>query len=108
MSDLKACPFCGGEAEMRKITRYQSTCGCKNPRCEGRDFFVVGAWNNRPIEDQLTAELAEAKAEIDRLRECMDDAVGVLLTTYDVTEWPASGDTDCDKMAERIKQLLNK
>lgn len=59
MSELKPCPFCGGEAKTRGIGPNQvpyfgcGKCGCW--------FLAVGTWNSRPVEDALRADIEEAR-----------------------------------------------
>lgn len=61
MTDLKACPFCGGEAEIviygntKQGTIYQCLdCSCT---LETSETFNHGyRWNNRPHENKLKAE----------------------------------------------------
>ena len=53
MAELKPCPFCGGEASIRKIDNVWYVVGCDDCSCDvGRHWFytreeVVEAWNRR-------------------------------------------------------------
>lgn len=60
MSELKPCPFCGGEAELRHIAHGKTAyvvctkCGCKTQntpaKCEySADDIVATAWNRRAV-----------------------------------------------------------
>jgi len=64
------CPVCKGEFIInQKYGGYDHPaidCTLMSFTLESEDDII--AWNNRPIEDRLTAELAEAKAEIARLQ----------------------------------------
>lgn len=89
----KLCPFCGSELEIIKFSNMETAQGdkiyeyapcCKNDECiarneeqEGYDYHPAGyaapeeaaaAWNTRPIEDKLTARIAELKAEVKELK----------------------------------------
>ena len=61
MSEMKPCPFCGST----KICTEKSINlnYCDNCSAESN----VEQWNTRPIEDALTARIAELEAEIDQL-----------------------------------------
>lgn len=63
---LKPCPFCGGEANIiyRDLTyTIVVCCDCLAKTCHwGR---AEELWN-RPIEDQLRAQLAEAQAKVEK------------------------------------------
>ena len=60
MSDLKPCPFCGGEAELC-YSEVDTFCRKCNVMQE------TELWNTRPIEDALRLRIAELEAEIDQL-----------------------------------------
>ena len=66
MINLKPCPFCGGNdivyEEALSVT-YCNDCGGELDEGFGSD------WNTRPIEDALTARIAELEAYIDQLIE---------------------------------------
>lgn len=85
----KLCPFCGSELEIsefaneckRGFKHYYAPC-CKNVKCIAHndtgeycpimyDTFKEArtAWNTRPLEDKLTARIAELEAENAILRE---------------------------------------
>ena len=55
MTELKPCPFCGGEAYVRRRQfKLYSVC-CKDTKCMGHNLYIVfrelddaiGAWNRR-------------------------------------------------------------
>ncbi len=67
MSELKPCPFCGGEAELCQSQddgKYYSVF-CKTDRCGanvGEDFYMepdelIKQWNTRHIEEKAEALL---------------------------------------------------
>ena len=60
MSELKPCPFCGGEAELC-YSEVDTFCRKCNVMQE------TELWNTRPIEDALRLRIAELEAEIERL-----------------------------------------
>ena len=59
MSELKPCPFCGGEAELC-YSEVDTFCRKCNVMQE------TELWNTRPIEDELRARIAELEAESER------------------------------------------
>jgi hypothetical protein len=63
MSELKACPFCGQVAykdfnEVRHL----------NSQCPAWGFASLETWNTRPVEDALTAKIAELEQVITNIR----------------------------------------
>ena len=56
MSELKPCPFCGGEAELcySEVDTFCRKCNV---------IQETEMWNTRPIEDALNARIAELEAE---------------------------------------------
>ena len=59
MSELKPCPFCGGEAELC-YSEVDTFCRKCNVMQE------TELWNTRPIEDALRLRIAELEAESER------------------------------------------
>jgi hypothetical protein len=55
MSELKPCPFCGGEAELcySEVDIFCRKCNVMQE---------TELWNTRPIEDNLIARIAELEA----------------------------------------------
>lgn len=77
---LKPCPFCGNTASFDRVgNRKQSTivscddCGCSVEN--GEEWNHGRGWNARPLEDVLTARIAEQEKRI--------DALGKALRSYD-------------------------
>ena len=68
MSELKLCPFCGGEAQVNTWTMHgitESRCFCPNSDCPNSVRTVsLEQWNTRPIEDALTARIAECESAL--------------------------------------------
>lgn len=59
MCELKACPFCGGQAELTKFDNGECdmyTVQCKNPECQAETTAsnkaedVISIWNRRNNE----------------------------------------------------------
>jgi len=95
MSELKACPFCGGEPRLLYGLEGEYAVGCSNDNCEfcGEDSRdnqkVITQWNTRPIEDALRAELATAQAEVERLR-------GIIRNVENLGfDWPGGECREC-------------
>ena len=76
MSELKKCPFCGGEAQVNTWTMHgitESRCFCSNSDCPNSVRTVaLATWNTRPIEDALNARIAELDAEVTKCHELQD------------------------------------
>ena len=105
-SNLRPCPFCGGEAFYIKIMGnyekpHEIFCSkCDGAITEGRsEKQVVTNWNTRPIEDELQKRIAELKVFIDQLIEVgdnLDCVISVISTTVpygdpylEQSEWAA-------------------
>jgi len=71
MSELKPCPFCGNElirTERRdKFSAGLITWFCTHCFSSSTNATDRGQWNTRPIEDELTARIAELEGKIDQL-----------------------------------------
>lgn len=95
MSEIKPCPFCGGEASVIGIRdgRQVSCKGLPRARCfaqgpavyHGPDGWdacevqAISAWNTRPIEDDLSASLnraSDACASVQRERDALREMLG--------------------------------
>ena len=69
--ELRPCPFCG---EMPKVNDWslhgitEQRCFCDNDKCPVylSKTIAICDWNTRPIEDALTARIAELEAESER------------------------------------------
>ena len=89
--ELRLCPFCG-EMPIGQDDRYMcSTLGCVMQE----NTISAKDWNTRPIEDALTARIAELEAEVTKGHELQDaycDRIAELeaendqLTAHDATE----------------------
>ena len=65
MSELKACPFCGGEAK-EHIGSIKGGCLCSNDACVVfAKIFYIDTWNTRPTEDKLRERVKELDSVID-------------------------------------------
>ena len=76
MSELKRCPFCGGEAKLHKsiFIKYEATVICEN--CGARTLThssasyadvkmnAIKAWNTRKPMDRIVERLEEERKEI--------------------------------------------
>ena len=61
MKDIKSCPFCGGRDIV--YTEEGNDVWCRN--C-GAMVDHLSQWNDRPVEDQLRAEIARLKAALEK------------------------------------------
>jgi len=69
MEEFKPCPFCGcTEVSDNDYIQEQQChqCGAKT---------IVNNWQTRPIEDALTATIAQKDAEIERLRVALNEII---------------------------------
>ena len=71
--ELRPCPFCGGEAHECLDNHFD----CLNPGCPmaGARAIPLENWNTRPIEDALTARIAELEGFINQLIEAGDAVI---------------------------------
>ena len=73
MINLKPCPFCGSEQpqDSKDDGNVPYEFGMSRS-CNSCSAAVNLGWNTRPIEDALTARIAELKPIIDKLVEGID------------------------------------
>lgn len=69
MSELKPCPFCGGEAKEQNIIIVGHGL-CKMVFCEKcyidfKNPTAIDHWNTRPAEDALKAENEKLKSDLE-------------------------------------------
>ena len=85
MSNLKPCPFCGDNAELRGGKGVASWIICNNTKCRATQGLeltgenAVKMWNTRPAEDDL-------KAEVERLKEVLVEIAATLATGAEISE----------------------
>lgn len=85
MTDLKPCPFCGGEADGNFINSTGANRGrvcCKNDKCGAYSLqWTVAQWNTRAdiVEKPDDKEVREAVEEIDNAY--FDDQCDILRDT---------------------------
>jgi hypothetical protein len=123
-TELKACPFCGGEAEMQESNCYSNGLyndvryyvGCTNQDCiiyYSTDYYsdtkaeAVAAWNHRPadVKESLTSDsdadlskrLAEAEKQNVGLREALEN--------WGEVEKALGRDRCCDECDEELNEL---
>ena len=105
MSELKPCPFCGGEAELC-YSEVDTFCRKCNVMQE------TELWNTRPIEDALNARIAELEAELkitDELLKEATEAIGAVVAccTYNSNDDAKIGIYGIDQKAfTRIDQFI--
>lgn len=91
-NELKPCPACGGEAGLKPYSGDGNSClglsyahvACMSCKLTSKTFQrvyqnehektdAIKAWNNRPIEDDLKRQLAEAQELVKELEEFVKD-----------------------------------
>jgi NMD protein affecting ribosome stability and mRNA decay len=88
MSEIKACPFCGGAkicTEKGININYCDNCSAESN---------IEQWNTRPIEDALNARIAELEAENNRLAELLHNELSSVEIATDLgnKRWVALND----------------
>ena len=71
--ELKPCPFCGHKGQGPIMYDSEWWVACGNQKCWIHDFKTseeeaAEAWNTRPVEDRLLAEVARLNVEVERLK----------------------------------------
>ena len=116
MSEMKKCPFCGGEADYTQILGnygrvYCFTCDGGIREGRSKDG-VIHNWNSRPIEDALNARIAELEAELkitDELLKEATETIGAVVAccTYNSNDDAKIGIYGIDQKAfTRIDQFI--
>ena len=95
MNKNRRCPFCGDVVlptieNPNFIIHQTNKKGCGH----GRVFMDRNEWNNRPIEDALTARIAELEAENNRLVELLHNVLSSVEIATDLgnKRWVALND----------------
>lgn len=75
MTELKPCPFCGGEPKVTEREGFAFFwCGeCAASSKIAKESEAREYWNTRPAEDALKAEGERLKAEIEKLKEAIKE-----------------------------------
>ena len=71
MTELKHCPFCGGEAKCIEFYGLYHVICC-NCHIAGKDCSTresaISAWNTRPIEEEQAAEIVRLRGSIESIK----------------------------------------
>ena len=75
MRELKNCPFCGGEVEIKQEKMYGYWIGC--PSCSIETSYMnkadaIAAWNTRPASPRFTEAEREAMERVTDKAECLN------------------------------------
>jgi Lar family restriction alleviation protein len=107
MSELKKCPFCGGEAEIiYDIGWYTGSCNACGAISQS-DLGNSGAievWNTRPIEDALQARIDELAKDISDIRMLWNKA---FKTQHDIMADGIDPMLECTDEIEKILRKVN-
>ena len=101
MSDLKPCPFCGGDVQLYNIDddglggfSYYYEVVCRHCGLSNKSIYAdrdrvenaaIKHWNTRPIEDALRKEISQLQADNISLVEQMNQMA--LKPNQEVIEW---------------------
>ena len=80
MSELKPCPFCGGEGKLNNYKTAVHCIKCKaHPYYLGSESEAIAAWNTRPELEQkdeaiqsMADDMIELQAELEQKDELLD------------------------------------
>ena len=74
-TNLKRCPFCGGEAKCIEFYGLYHVICC-NCHISGKDCprreSAVSAWNTRKVEEEQAAEIARLLGNIETIKKIVD------------------------------------
>ena len=68
MTELKPCPFCGGEAKMHKrLNAPYHAAVCKDTKCSGHNLYVL-YWSEAEAIEAWNRRVGEANGKNDQRR----------------------------------------
>jgi len=83
--ELKPCPFCGLDDEIYLEQGYSLDPNkypvCRNCASKGLRDYNIESWNNRPIEDALTARIAELEKQLADSKKNINSLCNILEST---------------------------
>jgi hypothetical protein len=94
MSELKACPFCGGKVHEENSDYYAGII-CEDCSYgwsyEGTEDPILEKqkWNTRPLESDLQSALTTAQEENERMRDLLRDIVLDCMFVDEQNTWEA-------------------
>ena len=85
-TELKPCPFCGGEDFL--ISEWKDFVSIKCGQCETKvgaldEKTAVKYWNSRPIEDAKDKEIKRLREALEKIKTKLENVPQSGLTIYD-------------------------
>lgn len=107
MSELKACPFCGGNN--LKIKGKVECNDCGGMMVYYSNLPVDEEWNTRPLEDALLKRAESAEGELADTKKRLEDALGENEHLRDTRHVPYDAlevaECKADILAAKVKEL---